>query len=192
MPGEQALTRLLRALRVPAAEISGDAAERAAHYRSLLAGRRMLVLLDNARDSEQVRELLPGTPGCAVLVTSRQRLTGLVARHGARRIEVAALASDEAVQLLQSLARRARWRWCWRPPPSWSSSAPGCRLALCLAAELIRCRPDRSLGALVAQFAGSDRLDLPAADDDPRTAVRAALGWPSPAAAGAGRTRVPG
>ena len=86
----------------------------------------MLVLLDNARDSEQVRELLPGTPGCAVLVTSRQRLTGLVARHGARRIEVPALASDEAGQLLQSLAGKPVG-WRRRLPPSWSSSAPGCR-----------------------------------------------------------------
>jgi transcriptional regulator with XRE-family HTH domain len=176
MPGEQALTRLLRALGVPAAEISGDAAERATHYRSLLAGRRMLVLLDNARDSEQVRELLPGTPGCAVLVTSRQRLTGLVARHGARRIEVPALASDEAVQLLQALAGEP----VALAPQAAAELVEQCArlpLALRLAAELIRCRPDRPLGALVTEFAGSDRLDLLAADDDPRMAVRAAFGW---------------
>jgi len=176
LPADQALARLLRALGVPASEIAPDAAECAAHYRSLLAGRRMLVLLDNARDSDQVRELLPGTASCAVLVTSRQRLSGLVARHGARRIEIPALAPDEAVQLLQSLAGEP----VARAPESAAELVEQCArlpLALRLAAELIRNRPDRPLEALVAELAGVDRLDLLAADDDPRTSVRAAFGW---------------
>jgi len=100
VPTGQVLARFLRALGVPAAELPRDCAERAVLCRSLLAGRRLLMLLDNARDSEQVRELLPDTTSCAVLVTSRQSLTGLVARHGACRIEVPPLAPDEAVQLL--------------------------------------------------------------------------------------------
>lgn len=185
LPAGQALARFLRALGMPAAEIPRDCAERAAHYRSLLAGRRLLVLLDNARDSEQVRELLPGTENCAVLVTSRQSLTGLVVRHGARRIEVPALAGDEAVQLLQGLAGEP----AVHDPAAAAELAEQCArlpLALRLAAELVRRSPD--LATLVAEFAaGASRLDLLSAGDDPRTAIRSAFDWsyqrlPAPAA----------
>jgi transcriptional regulator with XRE-family HTH domain len=175
VPTGQALARVLRALGVPATELPRDCAERAALCRSLLAGRRLLMLLDNVRDSEQVRELLPDTTSCAVLVTSRQSLTGLVARHGARRIEVPALAADEAVQLLEALAGEP----VRQEPAAAAELAELCArlpLALRLAAEQIR--PDRPLGALVAELAAADdRLDLLAAEDDPRTAMRTSFGW---------------
>ncbi len=77
-----ALAGFLRALGVPSQDVPAEADDRAALYRSLLAGRRMLVVLDNARSVEQVRPLLPGAPGCVAVVTSRDALVGLIARDG--------------------------------------------------------------------------------------------------------------
>lgn len=94
--------RFLDALTVPPARIPVDPEEQVALYRSHLAGRRVLVVLDNARDEQQVRPLLPGEPGCLVLVTSRTRLTGLVARDGAVPVNLDLLTSDESQQLLAS------------------------------------------------------------------------------------------
>ncbi|HEY7200433.1 MAG TPA: helix-turn-helix domain-containing protein [Candidatus Dormibacteraeota bacterium] len=88
----QALALLLRGLGVAGDRVPEELEAAAARYRSLLAGRRLLVVLDDARDAEQVRPLLPGTPGCVVVVTSRDRLSGLVAIHGAHRILLGPLA----------------------------------------------------------------------------------------------------
>src|SRR2546423_2773711 len=84
-PAEPArvLEQFLRALGVPGAEIPADADARSAMFRSRLAGRRVLVVLDDAASAEQVRPLLPGRPGCLVVVTSRGRLAGLGIRDGA-------------------------------------------------------------------------------------------------------------
>jgi DNA-binding SARP family transcriptional activator len=86
-----ALGRFLGALGVPAPGIPAEPEERAARYRSLLAGRRVLVVLDDAASAEHVRPLLPGAAGCAALVTSRDPLVGLVARDGARRLDLGPL-----------------------------------------------------------------------------------------------------
>ncbi|MPZ64213.1 MAG: tetratricopeptide repeat protein [Pseudonocardiaceae bacterium] len=94
------LARFLRALGVDGTAIPDDIEERAALYRSRLAGRRVLVLLDNASGEAQLRPLLPGARGCAVLVTSRTRLTGL----GARQVDLAVLDGDQAVELLARVA----------------------------------------------------------------------------------------
>jgi DNA-binding SARP family transcriptional activator len=99
----EALTGFLRALGVPAEQVPVGPEPAAALYRSTLAGRRMLVVLDNATGADQVRPLLPGTPGSLVVVTSRDRLRGLVARDGARRIGLGTLAPDEAAVLLSRL-----------------------------------------------------------------------------------------
>jgi DNA-binding SARP family transcriptional activator/tetratricopeptide (TPR) repeat protein len=71
-------------------------------YRTLMAGKRMLVLIDNARDADQVRPLLPGAPGCVAVVTSRNQLAGLVAHDGAHLVNVEVLARDEALRLLEA------------------------------------------------------------------------------------------
>jgi len=95
-----ALHSFLVALGVPAAQIPADADQRTALYRSLLATGQVLVLLDNAADAAQVRPLLPGSPGCAVIVTSRDRLTGLVAVDGARPVRLAVMSTKEATEML--------------------------------------------------------------------------------------------
>ncbi|MEV6648593.1 BTAD domain-containing putative transcriptional regulator [Amycolatopsis sp. NPDC051371] len=105
-PGEPiepsaALETMLTALGVPCDQIPGDLDGRAASWRTHSAGRRLLVLLDNANRTEQVRPLLPG-PGCLVVITSRWQLRALVATHGARRIALEELGEEDAVELLAS------------------------------------------------------------------------------------------
>jgi DNA-binding SARP family transcriptional activator len=172
-----ALAGFLRALGVPGRDIPPGEAERAARYRSLLAGRRVLVVLDNAGEAEQVRPLLPGTLGCAVLVTSRDALAGLVVRDGAARLDLDLLPDHEAVGLLYELiGERAR------SDPVAAAALAGhcCRLPLALrvAAEIAAARPRVPLAALVAELADQQaRLDLLDAGGDPRTAVRAVFSW---------------
>lgn len=106
----EVLVRFLRALGMPNEQAPSDVDEASAAHRSLLAGRRVLVLLDNARDPEQVRPLLLGDPGCLVLVTSRDRLGGLIARDGAVLVTLGVLAEDEAYALLARLLGADRVR----------------------------------------------------------------------------------
>ncbi|WP_207892651.1 NB-ARC domain-containing protein [Micromonospora sp. MW-13] len=99
----EVLAAFLNALGVASTELPGTAAALAACYRTRMSGRRTLVLLDNASSVEQVRPLLPGSPGCLVLVTSRENLAELVVRHGARRLELGPLSTEAAVELLRGL-----------------------------------------------------------------------------------------
>ncbi|MEU0795203.1 BTAD domain-containing putative transcriptional regulator [Amycolatopsis sp. NPDC005961] len=100
-PVGEVLADLLRALGVPGPAVPDDVGARAAVFRGRLTDRRVLVVLDDAGDPEDVRALLPGTPGCAVLVTSRQRLSGLA---GAHRLPLGPLSGAEATELLNRLA----------------------------------------------------------------------------------------
>jgi DNA-binding SARP family transcriptional activator len=136
------LARFLRALGVPGPEVPDDPDERLATYRTVLAGRRVLVALDDAADEAQVRALLPGAPGCGVLVTSRRALLGLV---GVARHPVPVLAPADAVLLLSRLAGPDR---VTAEPAAAAAIAAGCGqlpLALCIAGARLSTRPDRSL-----------------------------------------------
>jgi DNA-binding SARP family transcriptional activator/Flp pilus assembly protein TadD len=176
MPAAEALARLLRSLGLADQDIPAEEEERAARYRTLVAGRRILVLLDNAGEVDQVRPLLPAPPG-VVLVTSRDSLAGLVAREGARRLDLDLLPPADAAGLLRALIG-ARVD---ADPAATAALAEQCcqlPLALRLAAELAVSRPGISLADLVRELADQQRrIDLFDAAGDPRTAVRAVFSW---------------
>ncbi|GIH22722.1 hypothetical protein Aph01nite_10320 [Acrocarpospora phusangensis] len=176
LPAE-AIRGFLDAFAVPADRIPRELDAQAALYRSLLADRRILVVLDNARDVDHVRPLLPGSPACAVVVTSRTRLTGLVAAEGARSATLDLLDAAESEQLLrhhlgaervaaEPVAVAALIDLCARLP-----------LALTIAAARALFDPATPLAALAAQLADArERLDL-LDTGDPATALRAVFSW---------------
>ncbi|XVV15410.1 BTAD domain-containing putative transcriptional regulator [Actinoplanes sp. CA-131856] len=171
-----ALSGFLTALGVRGSEIPPGVEERAGRYRSELTGRRMLVLLDNASSVEQVRPLLPGTGSCLVLITSRDALPGMVALHGAERINLDLLPPQDAVGLLRRLIGDRVDR---EATVAEDLAAACCRLPLALriAAELAAARADVSLAELVGELSDHRmRLDLLDAGD-PRAEVRAVFSW---------------
>ncbi len=169
-----ALAGFLRAMGVAGHDIPDGAEDRARLYRSTLAGRRVLVVLDNARDGEHARPLLPGDPRCVALVTSRDALAGLVATEGALRLDLDVLPLPDAVVLLGSLiGERAK-----SDPEAAAALAGLCArlpLALRIAAELAVARPTVPLADLAAELA-TDRLDGLDAGED-RADVRAVFSW---------------
>ncbi|HYQ62612.1 AfsR/SARP family transcriptional regulator [Actinophytocola sp.] len=175
MSAGDALTRFLGALGVPEWHVPLDVEDRAARYRTELASRRTLVVLDNAATVEQVRPLLPGTASCAVVVTSRDSLAGLVSRHGARRLELDLLPLDDAVTLLRRLIGPGA------EPAATATLAAQCArlpLALRVAAELAITHDGASLPELVDDLADRHgRLNLLDAGSDHHTKVRAVFSW---------------
>jgi len=174
VPPGRVVGRFLDALGVPARRLPVDPDARADLYRSLLAGRRVLVVLDNVRDADQVRPLLPGVPGCLTLVTSRSRLTGLVAAEGAYPLPVELPEPDEARRLL---AVRLAAHPVAAPPGAVDELVDRCgRLPLALA---VAAGAAINRGLSLADLAGwlreaTNPLDV-LAGVDPATDVRAAL-----------------
>jgi DNA-binding SARP family transcriptional activator/tetratricopeptide (TPR) repeat protein len=172
-----ALAGFLRSLGVAEQDIPAETGERAARYRSLLAGRRMLIVIDNARDVEQVRPLLPGSPSCVTVVTSRDALAGLVARDGGHRLDLSPMPPAEAVGLLRALIGE---RVDAEPEATVTLAGYCARLPLALrvAAERAAASPGVPLADVASELADQqDRLDLLDAAGDRLTAVRAVLSW---------------
>jgi tetratricopeptide (TPR) repeat protein len=152
------LARFLRAFGVPAPRIPHDTAEASALYRSVLAGKSLLCVLDNAADPAQVRPLLPAAADCAVLITSRNRLDGLVALDGAHRLTLDVLAEPDAVALLAAAAGPDRAG----EPATLAGIARQCGylpLALRITAAQLARRPGRPLADHLADLSGRTALD---------------------------------
>jgi DNA-binding SARP family transcriptional activator/tetratricopeptide (TPR) repeat protein len=164
----QAVHQLLRALGVPSADIPKQRAERSALLRSRLTGTRTLLLLDNARNAEQVRPLLPGSTGCLVLVTSRNQLRGLIVRDGATRVTVHPLDTGDSAQLLSV---RAGVRV--EPTSALVRLCAGLPLALCLVADRAarhRITATDLAAELTGEYSAIDALST--GDGDSSTSLR--------------------
>ncbi|MGH8876275.1 MAG: BTAD domain-containing putative transcriptional regulator [Stackebrandtia sp.] len=162
------LSRLLRSLGHPSGDIPAEVEEAASLYRSLLADKRMLVVLDNARTPAQVRPLLPASPGCLAVVTSRNRLSSLIVSHDALPVELDALAPGESLDLLVGIlgpgvlsepeqARRLCELCCQLP------------LALRIAAANLAMSPHTAMSDFVAELDSGARLSKLSVDDDSGT-----------------------
>jgi tetratricopeptide (TPR) repeat protein/transcriptional regulator with XRE-family HTH domain len=172
-----AVRGLLDALGAPPQGVPADPQAQFALYRTLLAGRRMLVVLDNARDAEQVRPLLPGAPGCLALVTSRNLLTGLVASEGAHPLTLDVLSTVEARDLL---ARRLGADRVAREPDAVEEIVAFCArlpLALAVVAAYAAIHPDLPLSHFAVELQDTEgRLDS-FETGDRGTDVRAVFSW---------------
>ncbi|WP_432011655.1 ATP-binding protein [Streptomyces cucumeris] len=183
-PGEpvtaqEALHRFLTGLGVPASAVPTNTESAAALFRSLVADRRVLIVLDNAATVAQVRPLLPGHPGCLVVVTSRGRLSGLAVRDGAHRITLGTLPEREAVALLRAVTSGYRpeddaaklgelARLCARLP-----------LALRIAAERAASHPHMHLDELIADLCDESALwaALSTGEEQDADAVHSVFAW---------------
>ena len=173
----QALSGFLDALGVPATRVPADPDARAGLYRSLLAGKRVLVVLDNARSADQVRPLLPGSPGCLAIVTSRDQLAGLVAAEGARPLPVDLLATADARELLTRRLGEARVAG---EPEAVGDIIAACArlpLALTIAASRAATSPGFPLTAVAAELGEACCALDPFHGGDRATDVRAVFSW---------------
>jgi tetratricopeptide (TPR) repeat protein len=175
---DQALDRFLLALGTTPGAIPEETEAKAALYRSLLADKRILIVLDNAATVRQIRPLLPGAASCMVVVTSRDRLSGLVARDGAHRLNLDVLSEPEAVQLLRDTTAGHR------PPDAPEALVDLARLcarlplALRIAAERAAARPLMPLDDLIRDLKDESSLwEALSVDDEEIDAVHTVLAW---------------
>ncbi|WP_284746328.1 AfsR/SARP family transcriptional regulator [Amycolatopsis sp. RTGN1] len=173
LSADAAVRGLIDAFGVAPSDIPVEPHAQSALLRSLVAGKRLLMVLDNATDTEQVAPLLPGSPGCTVLVTSRRRLTGLVAGHGAHPLTLGVITDAEARALL--VARLGAERVTAEPGAveELLARCGGFPLALSIVAGRALAGPDLPLARLAAELreAGLDALT----DGDPAADLSAVL-----------------
>jgi DNA-binding SARP family transcriptional activator len=164
MEPARALGQLLRSLGVKVAGIPPELDAAAALYRSLLADKRVLILLDNAATADQVRPLLPANAGCLVVVTSRDHLTGLIARDGARRLVLDTLNPAESLGLLRNILGRKRVDGTPEAAAELAELCDHLPLALRVAAANLCVREHLSICDYVQELSAGSRLsglDLP-------------------------------
>jgi DNA-binding SARP family transcriptional activator/tetratricopeptide (TPR) repeat protein len=175
-PGE-ALRGFLDALGVAPNRIPDGLEAQAGLYRSLLNNRRILIVLDNARNVGQVRPLLPGSPGCAVLITSRNQLTGLITTHGARSLTVDAFSAEKA---RDALNRRMAPTRLTADPDALAEVVDLCAglpLAMAIVAARAITRPHLPMNAIASELRDTrTRLDALSADEGAAD-VRAVFSW---------------
>ncbi|RMI41829.1 hypothetical protein EBO15_21845 [Actinomadura harenae] len=176
---DQALEQFLLALGVPAMAIPGEVEAKSALYRSILADRQMLIILDNAGTVGQVRPLIPGTSRSLAIVTSRSRLSGLVVRDGAHRTTLDTLTEAQAVELLTATTSDYR---TGDDPADIAELARLCAylpLALRIAAERAASHPAMPLSELIVDLRDESALwdALSTGDEDEADAVRTVFAW---------------
>jgi DNA-binding SARP family transcriptional activator len=171
----QALHHLLTCLGVPVSELPASLDDATASYRALLAGRRALVLVDDARTADQVRPLLPGGPGCFVVVTSRSSLTGLVACDGARQLTLHPMPDDDAMNLLRQLLGDERLDRESAGVAGLAEICGGLPLALRIAAAHLFDRPQLRVTDYVAELLADSPVAALTVDGDGHRGVKAVL-----------------
>jgi DNA-binding SARP family transcriptional activator/Tfp pilus assembly protein PilF len=177
MKPAEAIRGFLDAFGVTPQQLPTSLEAQAALYRSLLAGRRVLILLDNAADEDQVRPLLPGSPGCLVIVTSRSELRGLIVTEGAQPLLVDLMSVPEARQLLSRRIGESRVGAETQAVDSIIALCERLPLALMLVAARAATHPGFRLSALAAELSEAGG-SLDAFDsEDQATNVRAVFSW---------------
>ncbi|WP_199836133.1 tetratricopeptide repeat protein [Streptomyces sp. TP-A0356] len=176
---QEALHRFLTALGIDPQSVPQDVDAAAALYRSLLAERRVLVVLDNAATAGQVRPLLPGSASSLVLVTSRSRLSGLAVRDGARRLTLGTLPEREAIALLRAVTAGYRPKDDEQQLAELAQLCARLPLALRIAAERAAGNPHMRLDDLMADLRDESALwdALSTGDEGEAEAVRTVFAW---------------
>jgi DNA-binding SARP family transcriptional activator/tetratricopeptide (TPR) repeat protein len=176
MAAGDALARMLRALGVPPDKVPTELDEQSSLFRSTVAGRQILVVLDNAVSPDHVRPLLPGSRSCPVIITSRDNLLGLTAINGARRLPVDVLTTEESMALLAGIAGPATVA---AEPVAAQRLAELCGrlpLALRIAAANLAGGPHRTVAEYVGLLSAGDRISALEIDGDDQSAVSVAFG----------------
>lgn len=171
----EALSGFLRALGVPNRQIPLQLDEAAALFRSKIANRHILIILDNAPDAETVRPLLAATPGCLVVVTSRDRMVGLTATHGARRLSLDTLTCEESIDLLGAMIGQPRLAADQQGAAELADICGRLPLALRIAAANLLDQPATKIGAFAEAAVASGRVAALTVENDPPASLWSAV-----------------